>query len=107
MRVTDLCPSPHIEALDVGDKIGDEKTYTIMRVEVKEVGSEKVRKGVVFFSETDRGLVLNKTNSRAIATLYGSETDKWKNKKVTVYRSETSFQNKIVPCVRVRDSKPE
>lgn len=107
MRVTDLCPSPHIEALDIGEKIGEERVFTITRVEVKEVGSEKVKKGVVFFTETDRGLVLNKTNSRTIAALYGSETDKWKNKRLTVYRSETSFQNKIVPCVRVRDSKPE
>ena len=34
MRVTELCPSPHLEPLDIGDKIGDEKILTMKRVEV-------------------------------------------------------------------------
>jgi hypothetical protein len=107
MRVTELVPSPHLESLDIGDRIGDERTLTIEGVDVREVGSEKVRKGVLLFKELDRGMVLNKTNSRTIAALYGSETTKWKGKRVTLYRSETSFQGKLVPCVRVRDVKPE
>ena len=107
MRVTELCPSPHLEALDIGDKIGDERCLTIARVAVEVVGSEQVRKGVLFFSELDRGLVLNKTNSRTIASLYGTDCEKWTKKKVTLYRSETSYQGKTVPCVRVRDAKPE
>lgn len=107
MRVTELCPSPHLEALDVGDRIGDECVLTITRVAVEVVGSEQVRKGVLFFAELDRGLVLNKTNSRTIAALYGTDCTLWVKKKITVYRSETSFQGKTVPCVRVRDAKPE
>jgi hypothetical protein len=65
------------------------------------------KKGCPVFEEFDRGLVLNKTNSRQIAALYGSETKTWKGKKITLYRSETSFQNKTVNCVRVRDTRPE
>ena len=107
MRVTDLCPSPHLEALDLGDEIGASKVVTISRVEIKEVGSEKVRKGVVFVEEFTRGLVLNKTNSRTIAGLLGSQTDEWVGERITIYRSETSFQNKIVPCIRVKDVKPD
>lgn len=106
MRVTDLCPSPHLEALDLGDEIGASVVVTVQRVEKKEVGSEKVIKGVVYFEEFGRGLVLNKTNSRTIAGLYGSDTDEWIGQPITIYRSETSFQNKTVPCIRVRDTKP-
>jgi hypothetical protein len=106
MRVTDLCPSPHLEALDLGDEIGAAVVVTVTRVEKKEVGSEKVVKGVVYFTEYERGLVLNKTNSRTIASIYGSDTDDWIGQKITIYRSETSFQNKVVPCIRVRDAKP-
>lgn len=107
MRVTELCPSPHLEPLDIGDRIGDERVVTMKAVQVETVGSEQVKKGVLFFEEFDRGLVLNKTNSRQIAALYGSETKTWKGKKITLYRSETSFQNKTVNCVRVRDTRPE
>lgn len=107
MRVTELCPSPHLEALDVGDGIGAAMVVTIARVEKREVGAEKVKKGVVYFAEFDRGLVLNKTNSRTIASLYGSNTDDWIGEQITIYRSETSFQNKTVPCIRVKDVRPE
>jgi hypothetical protein len=107
MRVTELCPSPHLEPLDIGDRIGDERVLTIAGVDVREVGSEKVRKGVLLFKELDRGMVLNRTNSRTIATLHGSETKEWKGKKITLYRSETPFQGKIVSCLRVRETKPE
>lgn len=41
MRVTELCPSPHLEALDVGDGIGAALVVTIARVEVREVGMRK------------------------------------------------------------------
>lgn len=104
MRVTELCPSPHLEALDVGDKIGDEVIVTIKGVRIAEVGQDKVRKGVVEFNEYDRGLVLNKTNSRMIASIHGAQTDQWKGKKLVLYRSETSFQNKTVPCIRVKEA---
>lgn len=107
MRVTELCPSPHLEALDIGDKIGDGKIVTVKDVAIKEVGAEKEKRGVVFFEEYTRGMVLNKTNSRTIAGLYGPDTDKWKTKKIELYRSEASFQGKTVPCIRVRDTRPE
>lgn len=105
MRVTDLCPSPHIEALDLGDKIGDERVFVISGVEVREVGSDRVRKGVVLFKDFERGFVLNKTNSRTIAALFGSDTKEWVGKRIALYRSETAFQGKTVPCVRVRDKR--
>lgn len=105
MRVTELCPSPHLEALDVGDKIGDGQTVTIKGTDIKAVGAEKERRGVLYFAEFDRGLVLNKVNSRTIAGLYGPDTEQWVGKKIELYRSETSFQGKTVPCIRVRDSK--
>lgn len=106
MRVTDLCPSPHLEALDIGDEIGDSMTVTIKGVEKKTVGAEKVVKGVVLFAEFDRGLVLNKTNSRTIASLYGRECSEWIGKQITIYHSETSYQNKTVRCIRIKETIP-
>jgi hypothetical protein len=107
MRVTDLAPSPHLEALDLGDDIGASRIVTITGCEIRTVGAEQVKKGVLFFQEFERGLVLNKTNSRTIASLLGSETDAWVGKKLTIYRSETSFKDQTVPCIRVKDKLPK
>ena len=107
MRVTDLCPSPHLEALDIGDEIGASVAVTISRVEVREVGAAKVKKGVIIVQEFNRGMILNKTNSRTIAGLLGADTDAWIGKQIVIYRSETSFENKTVPCIRVKDALPE
>jgi hypothetical protein len=105
MRVTDLCPSPHLEALDVGDEMGDSKTVTMKSVEIKTVGADQVRKGVLYLEEFDRGLVLNKTNSRAIADLFGADTTAWIGQKLQLYRSETTLDGKTVPCIRVKAAK--
>ncbi len=105
LRVTDLCPSPHIEALDIGDRMGDELVVTFDRVEEELIGGEM--RYVIFFAEFQRGLILNHTNSRSIARMYGGEVDNWVGKKLTLYRSETSFNGEVKPCVRVRETKPQ
>ena len=94
MRVTDLCPSPHLEALDVGDEMGDSKTVTMKSVEIKTVGADQVRKGVLYLDEFDRGLVLN-----------GADTTAWIGQKLQLYRSETTLDGKTVPCIRVKAAK--
>lgn len=101
MRANELCPSPHLEAADLnGDTV-----VTIKRVEMKEVGKEKVTKGVLFFDEFTRGMVLNRTNLHRIIRQLGNETDAWKGKQITLYPSETDFNQQTVPCIRVREEK--
>ena len=101
MKANELCPSPHLEAADFkGDTV-----VTIKAVDFKEVGDEKVTKGVVYFDELPRGLVLNRTNVKRIIALHGNETDDWKGKKITLYPSETDFGGKTVDCIRVREKK--
>ena len=55
-----------------------------------------------YFQDHDKGLVLNVTNTRAIEAAYGAETDDWVGKSIELFGSETPFQGKSVPCVRVR-----
>ena len=98
MNANKLCPSPHLEAADLP---GDTE-LTIASVTFEEVGSEKVRKGVVHFEELERGLVVNRTNLKRIVGHHGDETDDWPGKKITLYPSETDFQGATVACIRVR-----
>ncbi len=101
MKANELCPSPHLEAADFH---GDTKV-TIKSVAFKEVGDEKVTKGVVYFDELPRGLVLNRTNLKRIIGHHGNETDAWTGKTLTLYPSETDFGGKSVECIRVREKK--
>jgi hypothetical protein len=102
MQANQLCPSPHLEAADL---CGKEKVVTMKSVGFKVVGEAKVNKGVIEFEEFDRGMVLNRTNLKRVIELHGTETDDWTGKKITLYPSETDFQGKTVPCLRVRAKK--
>jgi len=103
MQANDLCPSPHLEAADLA---GGDKVVTIRDVDFHEVGEEKATKGVVYFREYKRALVLNRTNLKRIIGLYGNETDEWVGKQITLYPSETDFGGRTVPCIRVREEVP-
>lgn len=103
MQATNLCPSPHLEAADL---CGKDNVVTIEKVGFSLVGQEKVNKGVVKFVEFDRSMVINRTNLKRVIAMHGTDTDEWIGKKVTLYPSETDFQGKTVPCIRVREKAP-
>ena len=103
MHVNKLCPPAHLEAADL---CGKDVVVTIKSFAQHLVGAKQETKGVVFFEEFDRALVINRTNSGRIAKLYGVDTDKWVGKKVILYESEASFAGNVVPCIRVREKVP-
>jgi len=59
-------------------------------------------KFVVYFSNSQQGLVLNKTNGRAIRDLYGPQTEKWVGKTIMLYATTCGFGGRQVDCIRVR-----
>jgi hypothetical protein len=104
MQATKLCPPPHLEAADL---CGKDVTVTIKEVGFSLVGTEQKNKGVLMYQEFDRGMVINRTNLKRIIAMYGNETDAWKGKRVTLYESEADFNGQTVPCIRIREKKPE
>ena len=104
MQANDLCPSPHLEAADLADA---EKVVTIRGVDFHDVGEERAKKGVVYFQEFARAMVLNRTNLKRIVALHGNDTDSWPGKRITLYPSETDFGGRTVPCIRVREEAPK
>ncbi len=99
MKANELCPAPHLEAADFeGDTV-----VTFKGVDFAEVGEEKTNKGVLWFNEFRRSMVLNRTNLKRIIAKHGGETDDWIGKKITLYPSETDFGGRTVPCIRVRE----
>ena len=62
-------------------------------------------KPVVFFHETEQGLVLNKINAQNMAVIFGvSNTDHWPGKRVELYcDNNVFFQGKRGKGIRCRD----
>ena len=104
MRAVDLCPPPHLCAEDLE---GQEQVVTIKDVDFEKVGEEREEKGVIFYREHKRGMVLNRTNLLRIIALHGDETDDWKGKRITLYPSEADFGGRTVPCIRVKEQVPD
>lgn len=100
--MTELAPSPHLEAADLeGDTV-----LTIKGWEKHPVGPEEQIKGVIYFEEVERGLVVNKTNRVILQHLFGRYIDEIIGKQVTIYPTETQFQGKLVPCIRIKTTAP-
>lgn len=100
-----LFPTKYVSA---GDLQGCEVVVTIRQVAREKVENKDGTdlKGVMYFHEFEKGMILNKTNGERIMALYGRETDHWIGSRVTLYPSETDMQGKVVPCVRVREQAP-
>jgi len=122
MDVRLLFPNEYIAAADLIDaqkKTGEDGVVlTISRVSIDSLktnrGSEK--KPVVWFVEMERRhekgkgenkrLVLNKTNAKTIAKLYGYETNEWKGKRIILYPTQCEAFGETVDCVRIKDQAP-
>lgn len=103
----------HYLALFKGDYIaavefdGRSPTMTIKSVEVVGLEDDKGKtkdRGVVWFAETKRGWVLNRTNATLLAAMFGPETKSWAGKRVTLHAVEVQFGPKKVPGIRVKGS---
>lgn len=96
-----------IYAFDLG---GKDVTVTITKVEAGVLtleGGAKTKKPVVHFNGKEKGLALNATNAKTIATLYGNYTEKWVGQQITLYPATTNMGGKTVECIRVRNVKPK
>lgn len=52
--------------------------------------------------------IINRTNAKMIATIYGTPyIEDWQGKKITLYISKTKVAGEEVECLRIRKQKPE
>lgn len=99
MKTSEMFPSKYVAEADLG---GQERIMVMRAIAFEEVGKEKDRKPVLYFEKAQKGLVLNKINTRKIESLYGTDTDDWMGHPIALYPSETDFQGETVACIRVR-----
>lgn len=83
---------------------GKDITVTISGVGREMVTSNGGRKEecTVAQLEGNKPLILNATNSKSIARLYGPYIEDWAGKQITLFQSETKFGGEMVECIRIR-----
>jgi len=91
--------------LKASDLQGREVNAVIDSVTMEEVGQDAETKPCLFFKGKAKGMVMNKTNSNNLVSAFGSETDEWEGKSVTLYTTFVDFQGKSVEAIRVRAAR--
>jgi hypothetical protein len=91
------------------DDLDHEKKFRIKGVTEEEFEQDrrKEKKLVVWFTNDERGLVLNKVNNRTIRGAYGDDTANWSAKIIVVFPSMAEFRGKMGPALRVRIPPPK
>ncbi len=56
--------------------------------------------------ESNKPMILNATNSKTIAKLYGSYIEDWCGKYIMLYASKTNLAGEQVECLRIRPTVP-
>lgn len=102
MNISAAYPSDYVKASDLN---GKDVNLIIKEVRMEDIGEDN--KPVVYFTKTDKGLVLNKTNANIIAGNIGThETNDWIGKSITLFPTQVDFQGRQVEAIRVRLRKP-
>lgn len=98
VSINSMFPSKYVSATDLRGQAID---VLMGHVTMEDVDGRGEMKPLLQFQGKEKGLVLNKTNANRIVDLYGDDTAAWFGKTICLYPSETEFQGKTVPCVRV------
>jgi hypothetical protein len=103
MKISNAFPSKYLKAADLNDRPA---LMTMSRVEIEDIGADE-KKPVLYFSKQQKGLVLNRTNSKVISTIYGDDTDNWEGKLIVLFPAMVEFKGDTVEAIRVRKPKPQ
>jgi hypothetical protein len=85
-----------------------------MKLRIKDVteewigtGADKEKKLVVWFTNDEHGLVLNRVNNRTIRGAFGDSVEGWKGKIIILFPTMAEFRGKMGPALRVRIPPPK
>lgn len=101
MKTSQIFPSKYLAAADLGD---DNVTFTISDASMEVLNEEQ--KLILYFHEVKKGMVLNKTNCKALEAALGSDdTDDWIGRQIVLFSAQVDFQGRTVDAIRVHERK--
>lgn len=88
---------------------GEDLTVKINFVQVEEITGSGGKKEhcTVAHLVNEKPMILNVTNSKTIAKLYGPYIEDWQGKLITLFASTTRLAGETVECLRIRPSVAE
>jgi hypothetical protein len=90
------------------DDLKTEKKFRIKEATKELLGTvQKEKKLVVWFTNDERGLVLNKTNIKTLRAAFGDPVSGWKGKVIIIFPTMTEMAGKMVGALRVRIPPPK
>jgi hypothetical protein len=100
LLASDYDKSRFMKAVD----LKQEKKFRIKEVTPEEVGvgKDKETKLVVWFTNAEQGLVLNKTNNRTLRGAFGDDVAGWVNKIIVIFPTHADVRGKVEPAMRIR-----
>ena len=101
MKISSAFPSKFLKAADLQDQ---NVNVVISHCDMDDVGDTD-KKPVLFFKGKDKGVVLNKTNSKVIAMSYGDDTEAWAGKPLILFPAMVEFRGDMVEAIRCRVPK--
>ena len=101
MDFEELYPSNFLRAGDLG---GSPMIVTVGGIKPDVIGGEK--KVVMTFSSGEKALILNKTNGKTMAKLFGRDTTDWIGKRITLIPAMVDFKGDTVEAIRIRTVAP-
>ncbi|MGP8033158.1 MAG: hypothetical protein ACLPQ6_03350 [Steroidobacteraceae bacterium] len=102
-KVSEMLVSKFLRKEDVDDEI----ICSVKSCALEDMpGDGHEQRWVLYFKELPKGLVLNATTIRVLEKAYGSHSDDWHAKRVTLYVDpNVSFKGQIVGGLRLRPLK--
>lgn len=98
MNINSAFPSNYLKASDI--PAGRQIAVTIDSVVIEKVGSDE--RPVAYFLGSEKGLILNKTNSKVIVEIAKTdETDNWGGVRISLYSAKVDFKGSLVDAIRV------
>jgi hypothetical protein len=92
---------PYLEGEAVKDKTITLTIKDIKNEELKGHAGKKETKEVLYFQETPKGFVLNKTNAKRIGQMYGAMTGAWEGKQITLTTEPVQAFGELHNALRV------
>lgn len=98
-------PSEFLQAVDLIEKGLTEFTVTIEKIELEQVpgaDGKKKSKPVIHFKGAQKRWPMPKTCAKVIAKKFGTKTEDWIGKKVTLFPTTCEAFGETVECIRLK-----
>jgi len=97
-----MFPSRYLRAADFEGKSVSLTISEVLRDKVQMATGQKAEKYILRFQETDKELILNKTNAKAVAkVLHELKAINWPGERIILKPTTCEAFGEIVDCIRV------